>query len=30
VFVSADGAPVIFDHERVSQIIATQADSAAA
>jgi len=30
VFVSADGAPAIFDHEGVSQVIATPADSAAA
>jgi hypothetical protein len=30
VFVSADGAPVIFDREGVSQVIATPADSAAA
>lgn len=30
VFVNAQGAPVIFDHEGVSQIIATPADSAAA
>jgi hypothetical protein len=30
VFVSADGAPAIFDHEGVSQIIATSAGSAAA
>jgi hypothetical protein len=30
VFVTAEGAPVIFDHEGVSQIIATPADTAAA
>jgi hypothetical protein len=30
VFVSAQGAPVIFDHEGVSQVIATPADSQAA
>ena len=30
VFVSAQGAPVIFDHEGVSQIIAMPSDSAAA
>jgi len=30
VYVSTDGAPSIFDHEGVSQIIATPADSAAA
>ena len=30
VFVSADGAPTIFDHEGVSQIIATPAGTAAA
>ena len=30
VFVSADGAPAIFDLEGVSQIIATPKDSAAA
>ena len=30
VFVSAEGAPAIFDHEGVSQIIATPSDTAAA
>ncbi len=30
VFLSPDGAPAIFDHEGVSQIIATPSDSAAA
>lgn len=30
VYLSADGAPSIFDHEGVSQVIALQADSAAA
>lgn len=30
VFVSADGAPAIFDHEGVSQVIASPADTAAA
>jgi len=30
VFVSADGAPAIVDHEGVSQVIATPADAAAA
>lgn len=30
VFVDAQGAPVIFDHEGVSQIIATPTDTAAA
>jgi hypothetical protein len=30
VFVSADGAPAIFDHEGVSQVIATPSDIAAA
>jgi hypothetical protein len=30
VFVSHDGAPTIFDHEGVSQVIATPSDSAAA
>jgi len=30
VFVSADGSPAIFDHEGVSQVIATGGESAAA
>ena len=30
VFVGADGAPAIFDHEGVRQIIATPADTTAA
>jgi hypothetical protein len=30
VFVSADGAPRIFDHEGVSQVIAAPGESAAA
>ncbi|HEY8751359.1 MAG TPA: hypothetical protein VIM11_25485 [Tepidisphaeraceae bacterium] len=30
VFVSADGAPVIFDHEGVSQVIATPSAGTAA
>lgn len=30
VFVSAEGAPAIFDHEGVSQVIATPAGTAAA
>jgi hypothetical protein len=30
VFVSATGAPTIFDHEGVSQIIGTSGESAAA
>jgi len=30
VFLTPEGAPVIFDHEGVSQLIATPADSAAA
>ena len=30
VFVSVDGAPVIFDHEGVSQVIATPATGTAA
>ena len=30
VFVDSDGAPAIFDHEGVSQIIATTGESAAA
>jgi len=30
VFVSAAGAPAIFDHEGVSQVIATPGESAAA
>ena len=30
VFVSADGAPVIFDHEGVSQVIATPSSDTAA
>jgi hypothetical protein len=30
VFLSADGAPAIFDHEGVSQIIASPGESAAA
>jgi hypothetical protein len=30
VFVNAAGAPVIFDHERVSQIFADTAESSAA
>lgn len=30
VFLSPDGAPTIFDHEGVSQIIAIPADTAAA
>jgi hypothetical protein len=30
VFVSADGAPVIFDHEGVSQVIGSSGESAAA
>lgn len=30
VFVSADGAPTIFGHEGVSQVIANPADTAAA
>jgi hypothetical protein len=30
VFVSADGAPAIFNHQGVSQIIATPTDTAAA
>lgn len=30
VFVSASGAPAIFDHEAVSQILATGGESAAA
>ncbi|HSI33004.1 MAG TPA: hypothetical protein VK986_05385 [Tepidisphaeraceae bacterium] len=29
VFVSADGAPAIFDHEGVSQVIATPGSAAA-
>ena len=28
VFLSPDGAPAIFDHEGVSQVIATPADTA--
>jgi hypothetical protein len=30
VFVNSEGAPVIFDHEGVSQVIATPGESAAA
>jgi hypothetical protein len=30
VFVSASGAPTIFDHEGVSQVVATPGESAAA
>jgi len=30
VYVSAEGAPSIFDHEGVSQVIATPGESAAA